>query len=205
MVLVGETAESLLHFAEEKNTDGIVIGGVRDGFFGRHGIGPVATALLYSSSVPVILAPAGLRDDPPDELTAVTAAVPNNAADDNPPRSPSRWRARPPEPADDFTGFRRQPVRRRLPGVCDGFRSSTRVQHEAGGPVASRMPRDRIRCRSGHHVESALRKLRWNESDILVIGSSRLGARRGGCSSGSTAARILAGFDGPGGRDPRSE
>lgn len=205
-VLVGETAESLLHFAEEKNTDGIVIGGARDGFFGRHGIGPVATALLYSSSVPVILAPAGYADDPPDELTAVTAAVPNNAADDNPlPFA--------------FTLASAAGLSLRMISLVSGdslydadyYRSLRQVQiehAESNMKLAAQSLPDAPEIESvvaaGITLESALRKLRWNESDILVIGSSRLGAPRR-LFLGSTAARILAGFDGPVVVIPRSE
>lgn len=49
-VLVGESfAESLVRFAEQKDSDLIVVGGARDGFFGGHTIGPVTGALLHSS------------------------------------------------------------------------------------------------------------------------------------------------------------
>ena len=64
-VLVGESfAESLINFAEEKNSDLIVIGGARDGFFGGHVIGSVTGALLHCSPIPVALAPRGYRRRP---------------------------------------------------------------------------------------------------------------------------------------------
>ena len=84
-VLVGESfAESLISFAEQKNSDLIVVGGARDGFFGGHTIGPVTGALLHSSTIPVALAPRGYADDPDDAIAAVTAAVPTRPGDDNP-------------------------------------------------------------------------------------------------------------------------
>lgn len=84
-VLVGESfAESLIGFAEKKDSDLIVIGGARDGIFGGHVIGSVTGALLHASPIPVALAPRGYHEDPPDTVTAVTAAVPTRPGDDNP-------------------------------------------------------------------------------------------------------------------------
>ena len=84
-VIVGESfAQTLIGFAEEESSDLIVVGGARDGFFGRHTIGPVTGALLHSSPIPVALAPRGYAEDPDEAFAAVTAAVPTKAGDDNP-------------------------------------------------------------------------------------------------------------------------
>ena len=84
-VTVGESfAQSLIDFAEQKSSDLIVVGGARDGFFGRHTIGPVAGALLHSSPIPVALAPRGYAEDPDEVIEGVTAAVPIRGTDDNP-------------------------------------------------------------------------------------------------------------------------
>ncbi|MGZ5379013.1 MAG: universal stress protein, partial [Mycobacterium sp.] len=48
----------------------------------------------------------------------------------------------------------------------------------------------------GMTLESALKKLRWDGGDLLVVGSSRFAAPRR-IFLGSTAARILAGVDVP--------
>ena len=65
-VLLGDSfTESLIHFAEEHDSDLIVVGGARDGYFGGHVIGPVSSALLHSSSIPVALAPRGFAEDTP--------------------------------------------------------------------------------------------------------------------------------------------
>ena len=45
-------------------------------------------------------------------------------------------------------------------------------------------------------LESALKKLRWDDGSLLVVGSSRFAAPRR-IFLGSTAARILAGVDVP--------
>ncbi|HEY9264083.1 MAG TPA: universal stress protein, partial [Mycobacterium sp.] len=84
-VAVGESfAQSLVEFAEQKASDLVVVGGARDGFFGRHTIGPVTGALLHSSPIPVALAPRGYAEDPDEAIEAVTAAVPTKPGDDNP-------------------------------------------------------------------------------------------------------------------------
>ena len=91
-VLVGESfAESLINFAEQKDSDLIVVGGARDGFFGGHVIGPVTGSLLHTSPIPVTLAPRGYAEDPPATVTAVTAAVPEPSRARRPP---SRLRSR---------------------------------------------------------------------------------------------------------------
>jgi nucleotide-binding universal stress UspA family protein len=48
----------------------------------------------------------------------------------------------------------------------------------------------------GLTLESALKKLNWDDGDLLVVGSSRFAAPRRN-SLGWTAARILAGVDVP--------
>ena len=49
---------------------------------------------------------------------------------------------------------------------------------------------------SGMTLESALKKLKWEDGDLLVVGSARFAAPRR-IFLGSTAARILAGVDVP--------
>ena len=48
----------------------------------------------------------------------------------------------------------------------------------------------------GLTLEAALKKLNWDDTDILVVGSSRFAAPHR-IFLGSTAARILAGTDAP--------
>jgi nucleotide-binding universal stress UspA family protein len=48
----------------------------------------------------------------------------------------------------------------------------------------------------GTTLESALKKLNWDDGDLLVVGSSRVAAPKR-VFLGSTAARILAGTDAP--------
>lgn len=133
-VIVGESfAQTLVDVAEEKSSDLIVVGGARDGFFGRHTIGPVTGALLHSSPLPVALAPRGYAEDPDDNFAAVTAAVPTRPGDDNPYRSRSR------SPARRASGF----------ACCHSCRRRISPKQAAHGrSVSSRWPRPRRTWRS---------------------------------------------------------
>ncbi len=198
-VLVGESfAEELEKFAEAHESDLIVVGGARDGFFGGHVIGPVSSALLHSSTIPVALAPRGYAEDPPETIAAVTAAVPSRPGDDNPLpfaitlasaanlsiRMVSLVSAENLAEAEDLKDLRAMQV--------------SAAQENLG--VAARALPDSPDIESlvadGMTLESALKKLSWDADDILVVGSSRFAAPNR-IFLGSTASRILAGTDAP--------
>lgn len=198
-VVVGESfAESLIHFAEEKSSDLIVVGGARDGFFGRHTIGPVTGALLHSSPIPVALAPRGYAEDPDDSIVTVTAAVPTKPGDDNPLPF-----------AITLASAARLAIRMLSlvsaenlaeAGSAKEVRALQRAAAEQNLAVAARALPDAPEIESlvadGMTLESALKKLKWEDGDLLVVGSSRFAAPRR-LFLGSTAARILAGVDVP--------
>jgi nucleotide-binding universal stress UspA family protein len=198
-VLVGESfAHSLVEFAEQKDSDLIVVGGARDGFFGGHTIGPVTGALLHSSPIPVALAPRGYADDPDVTFAAVTAAVPTRPGDDNPLpfaitlasaaglgiRMLSLVSAENLSEADSTREVRQLQVRAAEENLAVALRAL---------PDASEIE---SLVADGMTLESALKKLRWDNGDLLVVGSSRFAAPRR-IFLGSTAARILAGVDVP--------
>jgi nucleotide-binding universal stress UspA family protein len=198
-VLVGESfAESLIGFAEENNSDLIVIGGARDGVFGGHVIGSVTGALLHASPIPVALAPRGYHEDPPDTVTAVTAAVPTRPGDDNPLPF-----------AITLASAANLPIRMVSLVSAENLahaESAKEVREiqiaaaEENLVLAARALPDATEIESlvadGLTLESALKKLNWDDTDILVVGSSRFAAPRR-IFLGSTAARILAGTDAP--------
>lgn len=198
-VLVGESySESLIAFAEEKNSDLIVIGGARDGIFGGHVIGSIAGALLHCSPIPVALAPRGYSEDPPDKITSVTAAVPTRAGDDNPLPFAITLAS-----ASGVSIRMLSLVSAESLGHHENPKDLRQVQvsaAEANLIVAARALPDAPEIESlvaeGSTLESALKKLNWDESDVLVIGSSRFAAPKR-LFLGSTAARILAGVDAP--------
>lgn len=198
-VLVGESfAESLIDFAENKDSDLIVIGGARDGIFGGHVIGSVTGALLHASPIPVALAPRGYHEDAPDTVTAVTAAVPTRPGDDNPLPF-----------ALTLASAANLPIRMvslvsaENLAEAESTKEVRRIQVAAAEENLVRAARalpDAPEIESlvadGLTLESALKKLNWNDTDVLVVGSSRFAAPRR-IFLGSTAARILAGTDAP--------
>jgi nucleotide-binding universal stress UspA family protein len=198
-VLVGESfAESLIEFAESKSSDMIVVGGAKDGFFGGHTIGPVAGALLHCSPIPVALAPRGWGDEPPVKISEITVAVPTTERADNPLPI-----------ALTLASAAALPIRMMSLVTIENLSSATtkeearRAQIEAAEQnllTAARSvpeaPDIQSLVADGATLESALRKLKWGDGDLLVVGSSRFAAPRR-IFLGSTAARILAGVDVP--------
>ncbi|VEG52169.1 UspA domain-containing protein [Mycolicibacterium aurum] len=198
-VTVGESfAETLIQFAEQNSSDLIVVGGARDGFFGRHTIGPVTGALLHSSPIPVALAPRGYAEDPDESIVAVTAAVPTKPGDDNPlPFAITLASAA-------GLGIRMLSLvsaeNLAEAGSAKEVRALQRAAAEENLLLAARALPDAPEIESlvadGMTLESALKKLKWEDGDLLVVGSSRFAAPRR-IFLGSTAARILAGVDVP--------
>ena len=198
-VTVGESfAQTLIGFAEEKSSDLIVVGGARDGFFGRHTIGPVTGALLHSSPIPVALAPRGYAEDPDEKFAAVTAAVPTKPGDDNPlPFAITLASA-------GGLGIRMLSLvsaeNLAEAGSAREVRQLQVTAAEENLVLAARALPDSPEIESlvadGMTLESALKKLNWDDGDLLVVGSSRFAAPRR-IFLGSTAARILAGVDVP--------
>ncbi|ORB27815.1 universal stress protein [Mycolicibacterium parafortuitum] len=198
-VIVGESfAQTLVEFAESKSSDLIVVGGARDGFFGRHTIGPVTGALLHISPIPVALAPRGYAEDPDDKIEALTAAIPTRPGDDNPLPFTIRLAAL-------------AALRVRMLSLVSAenlaeassareVRGLQRAAAEENLAVAARALPDAPEIESlvadGMTLESALKKLKWDDGDLLVVGSSRFAAPKR-IFLGSTASRILAGVDVP--------
>jgi nucleotide-binding universal stress UspA family protein len=198
-VLVGESyAESLIEFAEQRNSDLIVIGGARDGIFSGHVIGSVAGALLHRSPIPVALAPRGYAEEPPETITSVTAAVPTRPGADNPLPF-----------AITLASAAGLPIRMVSLVSAENLTEAENLAElrqiqvsaaEENLAVAARALPDAPDIESlvadGMTLESALKKLNWEASDVLVVGSSRFAPPRR-VFLGSTAARILAGTDAP--------
>ncbi|OFJ54384.1 universal stress protein [Mycolicibacterium grossiae] len=206
-VVVGDSfAESLIGFAEQHDSDLIVVGGARDGFFGHHTVGPVTGALLHSSPIPVALAPRGYAEDPDDAVTAVTAAVPTKAGDDNPlpfaltlasaAGLPIRMLSLVSAENLAEAGSAREVRRLQVTAAEENLAVAARALPDA--PDIESLVAD------GMTLESALKKLTWDDGALLVVGSSRFAAPRR-IFLGSTAARILAGVDVPVIVVPRAE
>lgn len=198
-VIVGESfSESLVAFAVEKESDLIVVGGARDGFFGGHTIGPVTGALLHTSSIPVALAPRGYAEDPDHAITDITAAVPTRPGDDNPLPFAITLAS-----AAGISIRMLSLVSAENLAEAASAREVRQLQVDAAQEnlgVAARALPDAPEIESlvadGLTLESALKKLNWDDGALLVVGSSRFAAPKR-IFLGSTAARILAGVDVP--------
>ena len=206
-VTVGESfAESLIDFAGQRNSDLIVVGGARDGFFGGHVIGPVSGALLHRSPIPVALAPRGYAEDPPQQITAITAAVPTRPGPDSPLPFAITLASAATLPIRTVSLVSAENLSEAE--NIDELRAIQVAAAEETCAVAARALPDSpdIEClvADGMTLESALQKLNWETSDLLVVGSSRF-APHGRVFLGSTAARILAGTDAPVVVIPRNE
>lgn len=198
-VIVGDSfAESLIDFATERGSDLIVVGGARDGFFGHHTIGPVTGALLHLSPIPVALAPRGYAEDPDDDIATLTAAVPTRPGDDNPLPFALTLAAAGGLPLRMLSLVSAENV-----AEAAGAKEVRQLQVAAARDnlaAAARALPDSPDVESlvadGMTLESALKKLRWEDGALLVVGSSRFAAPRR-IFLGSTAARILAAVDVP--------
>lgn len=198
VVVADSLPEALIHFAEEHDSDLIVVGGARDGFFGGHVIGPVSSALLHNSPIPVALAPRGYADDPPERITAVTAAIPARAGEDNPlpfaitladaAQLPIRMVSL--VSAEHLAHAENQAELRQMQISAAEENMAVAVRTLPGAPAITSLVAE------GMTLESALKKLNWSDSDLLVVGSSRFAAPRR-IFLGSTASRILAGTAAP--------
>ncbi len=198
-VIVGESfAQTLVDSAVAKSSDLIVVGGARDGFFGRHTIGPVTGALLHSSPLPVALAPRGYAEDPDDTFVAVTAAVPTRPGDDNPlpfaitlaSAASLRIRMLSLVSAENLAEAASAREVRQLQVAAAEENLAVAARALPDAPDIESLVAD------GMTLESALKKLKWDDGDLLVVGSSRFAAPRR-IFLGSTASRILAGVDVP--------
>ncbi|WP_349269659.1 universal stress protein UspA [Mycolicibacterium parafortuitum] len=198
-VIVGESfAQTLVEFAEGKSSDLIVVGGARDGFFGRHTIGPVTGALLHISPIPVALAPRGYAEDPDEKIEALTAAIPTRPGDDNPLPFTIRLAALAALRVRMLSLVSAENLAEA--GSALEVRGLQRAAAEQNLAVAARELPDAPELESlvadGMTLESALKKLKWDDGDLLVVGSSRFAAPRR-IFLGSTASRIVAGVDVP--------
>lgn len=178
-VTVGESfAQKLIEFAEQHDSDLIVVGGARDGFFGRHTIGPVTGALLHTSPIPVALAPRGYAEDPDESFDAVTAAVPTRPGEDNPLPF-----------ALTLASAAQLEIRMLSLVSAENLAEAADAKEVRDAQVAAAeknlieaaravpdSPDIESLVASGMTLESALKKLKWEDGDLLVVGSARFAA-----------------------------
>ena len=153
-------------------------------------VGSVAGALLHCSPIPVALAPRGYAEDPPAAITSLTAAVPTRAGDDNPLPFTLTLASAAGLPirmvslvsaADHADADSRRELRQmQIAAAEENLAVAARALPDA--PDIDSLVAD------GSTLEAALKKLNWDESDVLVVGSSRVAAPKR-VFLGTTAAR----------------
>ncbi|GAA1995837.1 universal stress protein [Microbacterium pumilum] len=185
-------AEGLEAAAAESGATHIVVGAANGGLRGRHRLGTVATQLLHSSDVPVVLAPEGSRRiDPGTGITRITAAI----------------GARPGADAllEEAIGLASDTgaelrllslVSVDLPASVDtgvirvaGAAHADDVLSKALAALPDGIDAEVVVAR-GESIEDAVSHLSWEPGEIAVVGSSRLAQPRR-LFLGSTAAKML--------------
>jgi len=185
-------AAGLVAAAAEFDAGVIVVGAGNGGLRGRHRVGTVASELLHSADVTVLLAPAGAHDIPVDAgIPRITAALGTRPGGDvlieeavalaAAARADLRLvsLATIDLPAGVDTGVIR------LTGVthADAVLAQARAALPAGGEAEAIVG-------TGESVEDAVQHLDWTPAEIVMVGSSRLAQPRR-LFLGSTAAKML--------------
>lgn len=182
-------AETLIAAAQEFDARLLVIGASSSGLFKRFAIGSVGAALLHAATIPVALAPAGYSRS--EAISKITCAVGTRAG------------------APDVLGVAvAMAERRELPlrlvsllalghddasGQVEAAKDHLRSLAETNGDdgaSALKALQPEIVVGQGRSIENAVDSLDWADSEVLLIGSSRL-ARDASLFLGATASRIL--------------
>ena len=185
-------AAGLVAAADEFGASHIVVGAANGGLRGRHRLGTVATELLHSSDVPVVLAPEGARHGAPDlGISRITTAIGTRpgadvlldesvalaAASGSPLRLVSLVSVDLPPSVD--TGVIR----------LAGAAHADEVLTSALEALPEGIRADVVVAR-GERVEDAVTHLDWEPGELAIVGSSRLAQPRR-LFLGSTAAKML--------------
>lgn len=189
--LADSFAEGLVSAADEFGASHIVVGAANGGLRGRHRLGSVATELLHSSDVPVVLAPEGSRRvDRATGITRITAAVGTRpGADALLAEATSLAAATGAQlrllslvtvdlPASVDTGVIK------VAGAAHADQVLTRARKALADADAE------VVVGQGDSIEDAVSHLVWEPGELAVVGSSRLAQPRR-LFLGSTAAKML--------------
>ncbi|CAN5369220.1 universal stress protein [soil metagenome] len=187
-------AEGLIEESARLQAEAIVIGAAGDGLIGRYSIGSVTGELLHSSPVPLALAPRGTRHSKVDRVREVTCALGRRQGADLLLATAVRASRAAGTPLRLVSLVSLDPMFGALRGDDAAVREyamaharrtldSARAELPEDFPVTSTIV-------DGPSVESAVNKLDWHDGDLIMVGSSRLGAPRR-LFLGSTAAKML--------------
>jgi nucleotide-binding universal stress UspA family protein len=177
--------EGLVTTATQTEADLLVLGSARHGPFGRFAVGSVTNEMLHTAPVPVALTPRGFSPSSEARLRRITCAFAGST------RSRTAFEA-----AVQLSRRHELPLRLITLVVRDRQMYPSQVGYSAERLVAeqwraqaeeaqnralSTLPED-VRVEtgivSGRNWEEALDSLPWEEGEVLVVGSSRLGPVR---------------------------
>ncbi|AQA06094.1 universal stress protein UspA [Mycobacterium sp. MS1601] len=194
-VSFGESfAEGLIEESARLGAEAIVVGAAGDGLIGRYSIGSVTGELLHSAPVPLALAPRGTRHSKIEKVREVTCALGRRQGADLLLSTAVRASAAAGTPlrlvslvALDpvFGSLRADPVSVRERAIAHARQTldAAKAELPEGFPVESTIV-------EGPSVEAAVNKLDWRDGDLIMVGSSRLGAPKR-LFLGSMAAKML--------------
>ncbi|CAH0188485.1 MULTISPECIES: universal stress protein [unclassified Microbacterium] len=185
-------AEGLVAFADEIGAGYIVVGAANGGLRGRHRLGTVASELLHSSDVPVVLAPEGSRRvDPAVGISRITAAIGSRPGADVLREESVALAAAASVPlrllslitVDLPPGLQTGAIR--IAGAAHAEDVLSQAQSALPADIAAE-----VLVADGEDIEEAVRDLPWDPAELVMVGSSRLAQPRR-LFLGSTAAKML--------------
>ncbi len=186
-------AEGLAAAAAEVGASHIVVGAANGGLRGRHRLGTVATELLHSAGVPVVLAPEGSRRIDPSAGHHAHHRGDRHASGSG---GAASTRARRLAAATGAELRLLSLVSVDLPATVDtgviriaGAAHADDVLAKALAELPDGVDADVVVAR-GDSIEDAVSQLSWEPGELAIVGSSRLAQPRR-LFLGSTAAKML--------------
>lgn len=193
-------ADGLIREALRLDAMTIVVGGSGGGLAGSYSLGSVVNELLYSSPVPVAVAPRGTRLSAIERVGEVTCAigerkgadllldfaVQSSKAAGTPLRLVSLVAL---DPVFGYLRSDADSVRDHALAHAKQTLETAKSELPEGFPVSSTIV-------DGPTIEAAVSKLEWHDGDMIIVGSSRLSAPKR-IFLGSTAAKMLRVLDVP--------
>ena len=201
-------ADGLVREALRLDAMTIVVGGSGGGLAGSYSLGSVVNELLYSSPVPVAVAPRGTRLSAIERVREVTCAigerkgadllldfaVQSSKAAGTPLRLVSLVAL---DPVFGYLRSDADSVRDHALAHARQTLETAKSELPEGFPVSSTIV-------DGPTIEAAVSRLGWHDGDMIIVGSSRLSAPKR-IFLGSTAAKMLRVLDVPMVVVPRDE
>jgi nucleotide-binding universal stress UspA family protein len=187
-------ADGLIGEVSRVEADLIIVGGSGGGLAGSYSLGSVVNELLHSAPVPVVVAPRGTRNSTVERVREVTCAIGQRPGADLLLDTAVRFSRAAGTPLRLVSLVALDPTFGALRGDSEAVRERAIAHAERALDTAKTALPEGAAVTSmigdGDTVEDAARKLEWHDGDLIMVGSSRLGAPRR-LFLGSTAAKML--------------